>query len=141
MRPLTLKLRKAHTKQRVRETSRDLLSMASTSLLSSSTSSFHGQFPSFLPPLSVRTPYGNPRNGSGFLSVKASTGTVLVEKTESEKVNRLKTTYLEKIVPLLKEEFSYKNIHEVSFVCTHFLMLRYQFVCKFGFFGQWRIGF
>ncbi|KAL5572928.1 hypothetical protein UlMin_022525 [Ulmus minor] len=87
--------------------------MASTSLLSSSTSPFHGQFPSFLPPLSVRTPYGNPRNGSGFLSVKASTGTVLVEKTESEKVNRLKTTYLEKIVPLLKEEFSYKNIHEV----------------------------
>ncbi|CAL9162051.1 unnamed protein product [Musa hybrid cultivar] len=41
------------------------------------------------------------------------TGIVLVDRTEAEKVNRLKTAYLEKVVPLLKEEFSYKNIHEV----------------------------
>lgn len=45
--------------------------------------------------------------------VKASTGIVLVEKTEAEKVNRLKSVYLEKVVPRLKEEFSYTNIHEV----------------------------
>jgi large subunit ribosomal protein L5 len=53
--------------------------------------------------------------------VKAMTGAVLVEKSEAEKVNRLKATYLEKIVPKLKEEFSYKNIHEVTifFFCTH----------------------
>ncbi|CAL9178257.1 large ribosomal subunit protein uL5c-like [Musa acuminata AAA Group] len=41
------------------------------------------------------------------------TGIVLVDRTEAEKVNRLKTAFLEKVVPLLKEEFSYKNIHEV----------------------------
>ncbi|URE07065.1 50S ribosomal protein L5 [Musa troglodytarum] len=41
------------------------------------------------------------------------TGIVLVDRTEAEKVNRLKTAYLEKVVPLLKEEFSYKNIHKV----------------------------
>ncbi|PON97321.1 Ribosomal protein [Trema orientale] len=87
--------------------------MASPSLLGSSTSSFHGQFPAVQPPLlSVRPPYGNLRNG--VVSVKASAGGhVLVEKSESEKVSRLKTTYLDKIVPLLMEEFNYKNIHEV----------------------------
>ncbi|KRX11822.1 50S ribosomal protein L5, chloroplastic, partial [Trichinella nelsoni] len=37
----------------------------------------------------------------------------LVEKSESEKVSRLKTAYLERIIPKLKEEFSYQNIHEV----------------------------
>ncbi|RWW56151.1 hypothetical protein BHE74_00037155 [Ensete ventricosum] len=41
------------------------------------------------------------------------TGIVLVDRTEAEKVNRLKIAYLEKVIPLLKEEFSYKNIHEV----------------------------
>lgn len=45
----------------------------------------------------------------------ASTGgaIVLVEKAEAEKVNRLKSNYLEKIVPLLMDEFSYDNIHQV----------------------------
>lgn len=87
--------------------------MASPSLLGSAMSSFHGQFPVVPPPLLVRVPYGSLRNGSGVVSVKASAGTVLVEKSEAEKVNRLKTMYLEKIVPLLKEEFSYKNVLEV----------------------------
>ncbi|XP_031482086.1 50S ribosomal protein L5, chloroplastic [Nymphaea colorata] len=41
------------------------------------------------------------------------TGVVLVDRSDAEKVHRLKTAYLEKAVPLLKEEFSYTNIHEV----------------------------
>ena len=87
--------------------------MASPALLQSHASSFHGQFPLASSPLSVRVPYGNPRGVCGF-SVKASSGIVLVEKSEAEKANRLKTTYLGKIIPLLKEEFSYKNMHEVA---------------------------
>lgn len=48
------------------------------------------------------------------MSVRATAaGAVLVEKSEAEKVNRLKTTYSEKIIPLLMEEFSYTNIHQV----------------------------
>ncbi|XP_072963567.1 large ribosomal subunit protein uL5c [Typha angustifolia] len=43
----------------------------------------------------------------------SSTGIVLFDRSEAEKVNRLKTTYLEKVVPLLTEEFKYKNVHEV----------------------------
>ncbi|CAN6461958.1 unnamed protein product [Victoria cruziana] len=43
----------------------------------------------------------------------SSTGVVLVDSSDAEKVHRLKTTYLEKVVPLLKQEFSYTNIHEV----------------------------
>ncbi|XP_022924528.1 50S ribosomal protein L5, chloroplastic [Cucurbita moschata] len=90
--------------------------MASSSMLSSAMSSFHGHsplvsarfpaptalgYPSIVAPLSVR--------------VKASTGgaIVLVEKAEAEKVNRLKSNYLEKIVPMLMDEFSYSNIHQV----------------------------
>ncbi|KAG1354699.1 putative 50S ribosomal protein L5, chloroplastic [Cocos nucifera] len=38
---------------------------------------------------------------------------VLVDRSEAEKVNRLKSAYLENVVPLLKEEFNYKNTHEV----------------------------
>ncbi|MQM01152.1 hypothetical protein Taro_033905 [Colocasia esculenta] len=38
---------------------------------------------------------------------------VLVEKAEANKVHRLKTAYLERIVPILKEEFGYTNMHEV----------------------------
>lgn len=38
---------------------------------------------------------------------------VLVDRSDAEKVNRLKLVYLEKIIPILKEEFSYTNIHEV----------------------------
>ncbi|KAF3441568.1 hypothetical protein FNV43_RR15482 [Rhamnella rubrinervis] len=87
--------------------------MASPSLLGSATSLFHGRFPVVPTPLSVRVPYGSLGNGSGVVSVKASAGTVLVEKSEAEKINRLKTMYLEKIVPLLMEEFSYKNVLQV----------------------------
>lgn len=36
-----------------------------------------------------------------------------MEKSEAEKVNRLKATYIEKIVPLLTEEFNYTNVHQV----------------------------
>lgn len=56
------------------------------------------------------------RHESAVFPVKATAATgaaVLVEKSEAEKVDRLKTTYIEKIVPLLKEEFSYTNIHQV----------------------------
>lgn len=54
----------------------------------------------------------------------SSSGIVLVDRSEAGKANRLKSAYLEKVVPLLKEEFGYKNIHEVraSFltrVCLH----------------------
>ncbi|KAK9280304.1 hypothetical protein L1049_013992 [Liquidambar formosana] len=86
--------------------------MASPALLQSTASSFHGQFPVVSAPKCVRVPYGNPRNRCG-VSVRASSGIVLVEKSEADKVHRLKTTYLEKIVPLLREEFSYQNVHEV----------------------------
>jgi hypothetical protein len=55
--------------------------------------------------------------------VKAiASGAVLVEKSEAEQVYRLKTTYNEKIVPLLIEEFSYTNIHQV------FVKFRFFFV-------------
>lgn len=81
--------------------------MASTSLLQSTSSSFGG----------VRLPCRSsaaPRVGFSSLIVRASAGTaVFVEKSEAETVHRLKANYLEKIVPLLKEEFSYSNILEV----------------------------
>ncbi|XP_078442234.1 ribosomal L5P family protein [Wolffia australiana] len=38
---------------------------------------------------------------------------VLVDKAEADKAQRLKTAYLERIVPILNEEFGYTNIHEV----------------------------
>lgn len=44
-----------------------------------------------------------------------------MEKSESQKVNRLKTAYLEKIVPLLKDEFSYTNIHQVTYRLHHLI--------------------
>ncbi|KAL6130997.1 hypothetical protein ACLB2K_069375 [Fragaria x ananassa] len=81
--------------------------MACPSILRSSTSSFHGQFPIAASP--PRLSFGNPRN----VSVVKAAEVVLVEKSESEKVSRLKTAYLERIIPKLKEEFSYQNIHEV----------------------------
>ncbi|KAJ4954454.1 hypothetical protein NE237_011237 [Protea cynaroides] len=86
--------------------------MESSVIFSSSSSSFHARFPIALSPSPTRIPFGNHSNGFQF-SVKAMANAVLVEKTESEKVNRLKTTYLEKIAPLLKEEFSYKNNLEI----------------------------
>ncbi|XP_021887786.1 50S ribosomal protein L5, chloroplastic [Carica papaya] len=85
--------------------------MASTPFLHPATSSFRGQFPLVSAPSSARVPV---RNGNGGLvSVRATGEIVLVEKSEAEKTHRLKTTYLEKIVPLLKEEFNYANIHQV----------------------------
>lgn len=84
---------------------------SSLSLLHSSASSFCNQFPAH----SVRLPSGNVRAPYVGLLVKANSGAALVEKTEAEKVNRLKSRYLEKIVPLLKEEFKYTNIHQVDF--------------------------
>jgi len=90
-------------------------SMASSpSLLRSSAALFNnGQFPILSPPLTARAPYGNPRTGNAVVQIRAAGGIVLVEKSEAEKTSRLKTTYLEKIVPLLKEEFSYTNILQV----------------------------
>ncbi|KAK9103720.1 hypothetical protein Sjap_020974 [Stephania japonica] len=82
--------------------------MASPTILHSCLSSFHGR--SLATP--TRIPSPNPRNPSGF-SVMASSGIVLVEKSEAEKAHRLKTAYSDKIVPLLKEEFSYGNILQV----------------------------
>lgn len=83
--------------------------MASPAILSSA-STFNCRFPAVTSLNSVRL---NPRRRCGGVGVKAMSEIVLVEKTEAEKTSRLKTTYLEKIVPLLKEEFSYTNIHEV----------------------------
>lgn len=86
--------------------------MASSSLLSSAASSFHGHSPLF----SARFAAGNPSNVAPLaVRIKASAGDsiVLVEKAEAEKTNRLKSNYLERIVPLLMDEFSYTNIHQV----------------------------
>ena len=81
--------------------------MASTSLLQSTSSTFSG----------IKLPCRTSvflRAGFSSVTVKASAGAaVFVDKAEADNVNRLKTSYLEKIVPLLKEEFSYSNILEV----------------------------
>ncbi|XP_022895501.1 50S ribosomal protein L5, chloroplastic-like [Olea europaea var. sylvestris] len=84
----------------------------SPALLHSAGSTFYGQ----LPPTSVRLTSATRCPCSGGLLVTAMSSVVLVEKSEAEKVNRLKTTYLEKIVPLLKEEFKYTNVHQVPTV-------------------------
>ncbi|KAM7261163.1 hypothetical protein ACFE04_026638 [Oxalis oulophora] len=84
------------------------MALASPSLvLHSTTSSFHGQF--IAPSLNVRL---NPKTSRG-LSIKAMSAVVLVDKTESETTSRLKGAYFEKIIPLLKQEFNYTNIHQV----------------------------
>ena len=58
-----------------------------------------------------------PRSGVVLTTVKAAAeAAVLVEKSEAEKPSRLKASYIEKIIPKLKEEFSYQNILQV----THF---------------------
>ncbi|CAN0825040.1 50S ribosomal protein L5, chloroplastic [Linum grandiflorum] len=81
--------------------------MASSPALLQSAAAFRGQ------PL-VRVPFRNPKHGNGVVSVRAATEqVVLLEKTEALNVNRLKTNYLEKIVPRLIEEFNYTNIHQV----------------------------
>jgi large subunit ribosomal protein L5 len=99
--------------------------MATTpSLLSSSGSSFLSQFPTFPTQFSSSLlSHGNHKHRSAVVSVKAiASGAVLVEKSEAEQVYRLKTTYNDKIVPLLIEEFSYTNIHQV------FVKFRFFFV-------------
>lgn len=97
--------------------------MASTPFLHPATSSFRGQFPLVSAPSSARVPV---RNGNGGLvSVRATGEIVLVEKSEAEKTHRLKTTYLEKIVPLLKEEFNYANIHQAISPFTFLLFIGY----------------
>ncbi|GAB4844523.1 60S ribosomal protein L5 [Ancistrocladus abbreviatus] len=84
------------------------------SQLQSATSSFHGQCAVVQTPSTVRFPFSNAGSRSiGVVTVRATGALVSVEKAEAEKVNRLKTTYLEKIVPLLMDEFSYTNIHQV----------------------------
>ncbi|XP_030541078.1 50S ribosomal protein L5, chloroplastic [Rhodamnia argentea] len=77
-------------------------------------SSFHGQLlrPA-APPSVARVSRRRSANAGGVVSVRASDGIVLVEKSEAEKPHRLKAVYLDKIVPLLKDEFSYTNIHQV----------------------------
>ncbi|KAK7374320.1 hypothetical protein VNO80_07748 [Phaseolus coccineus] len=84
------------------------------SLLHSSGSSFFSQFRAFpFSSSSLVFPNGN-RHGNAVVSVRASdSAVVLVEKSDAEKANRLKTAYNEKVVPLLIEEFSYPNKHQV----------------------------
>ncbi|KAL3743569.1 hypothetical protein ACJRO7_018788 [Eucalyptus globulus] len=90
--------------------------MACPSLLpaasASSSSSFHGQLLRLAPPPPPVVRAGR-RSANGGMSVRASGAVVLVEKSAAEKTQRLKAAYLEKIVPLLKDEFSYANIQQV----------------------------
>ncbi|KAJ0739944.1 hypothetical protein HanOQP8_Chr06g0211341 [Helianthus annuus] len=79
-------------------------------LLQSSASSFISQFPA-VTSVRLSPPFGN-RHGGLSVKAEAAAGIVLVEKSEADKVNRLKTAYQEKIVPLLKEEFNYTNLHQ-----------------------------
>ncbi|KAJ1693576.1 hypothetical protein LUZ63_010274 [Rhynchospora breviuscula] len=44
---------------------------------------------------------------------KSPTGIVLIDPVEKEQIHRLKKHYLEKVVPLLIEQFGYTNIHQV----------------------------
>ncbi|KAJ8450257.1 hypothetical protein Cgig2_033451 [Carnegiea gigantea] len=83
--------------------------MASPSLLQSTSSSIHGQR------AAVRFPAlrSSSCRSARVLSVRAAKVAVLVDKSEVEKVHRLKTAYLERIVPVLNEEFSYTNVHQV----------------------------
>ncbi|KAF8017071.1 hypothetical protein BT93_H2324 [Corymbia citriodora subsp. variegata] len=77
-------------------------------------SSFHGHrlCPAAVPSV-VRASRRSANSGGGVVSVRAAGGIVLVEKSEAEKPQRLKAVYLDKIVPLLKDEFAYTNIHQV----------------------------
>ncbi|KAK7340303.1 hypothetical protein VNO77_21005 [Canavalia gladiata] len=90
----------------------------SLSLLHSSGSSFFAQvrafpFCSSSSSSSSLFPHEN-KHRSAVVSVRATaSGVVLVDKSEAEKVNRLKAAYNDKIVPLLMEEFSYINRHQV----------------------------
>ncbi|KAL9245355.1 hypothetical protein vseg_019017 [Gypsophila vaccaria] len=77
-------------------------------LLQSTSSAFYGRCSAF------RTTPAPPRAPPSLTVVRVSAGVaVFVDKAEAEKTYRLKSNYLEKIIPLLKDEFSYNNIHEV----------------------------
>ncbi|KAH8488727.1 hypothetical protein Peur_059640 [Populus x canadensis] len=84
--------------------------MATHSLLRSLAASFHGRFPTLPSRLTARAPYGTQ---NGVISVRTTAEFVLVDKSEADKSIRLETTYLETIVPLLLQEFSYTNIDQV----------------------------
>ncbi|KAF6157614.1 hypothetical protein GIB67_037187 [Kingdonia uniflora] len=88
------------------------MASSTATTLQSCFSSFHGRSIGVPTQNSTLISLRNPRNRNGLV-VKAETGIVLVEKSEADKAQRLKTSYLEKIVPLLKDEFSYINMHEV----------------------------
>lgn len=83
--------------------------MAFPSLLQSTSSSFHSQRAA-VRFASLRSSSCRP---AGVLLVRAAKVAVFVDKSEVEKVHRLKAAYLERIVPVLKEEFSYTNVHQV----------------------------
>ncbi|KAL6003896.1 60S ribosomal protein L5 [Asimina triloba] len=66
--------------------------------------------------LAPTIPVQNTERSNGkqrFSVIAAASGVVTVDKSEAETVHRLKSVYLEKVVPRLKEEFSYTNVHEV----------------------------
>ncbi|MCL7031324.1 hypothetical protein MKW94_014820 [Papaver nudicaule] len=91
-----------------------MASSTATLLPPSCSSSFHGK--SLVTSSRISFPRQNVGGGRRGLTVKASeseSGIVLVDRSENEKTSRLKTSYLEKIVPILKEEFSYTNLLEV----------------------------
>ncbi|KAI0499988.1 hypothetical protein KFK09_018196 [Dendrobium nobile] len=100
-------------------------SAATLSICSSSSSSFFSHIPTRVP---SQFSFNHQKPKCRLLTIRAavytapsptpmpaasSSGIVLVDKSDSDKVNRLKSVYLEKIVPILKEEFGYNNIHEV----------------------------
>ncbi|KAG6748145.1 hypothetical protein POTOM_048046 [Populus tomentosa] len=84
--------------------------MATRSLLRSLAASFHGRFPALPSRLTARAPYGTQNE---VISVRTTAEFVLVDKSEADKSIRLKNTYLETIVPLMLQEFSYTNIDQV----------------------------
>ncbi|XP_020581240.1 50S ribosomal protein L5, chloroplastic [Phalaenopsis equestris] len=93
--------------------------------ITSSSSSFFSHLPTYIPsqfsfnrpkpkcPLSTsRAAIYTALTPTTMLETSSS-GIVLVDKSDSDKVNRLKSIFFDKVVPILKEEFGYKNIHEV----------------------------
>ena len=83
--------------------------MASVSFLQSAASSFHGQC---LPPSSTHSL--SPFSKTARVRIRAASAAgVAVETIDADKSSRLKSAYLEKIIPLLKDEFAYTNIHQV----------------------------
>ncbi|CAN1157305.1 50S ribosomal protein L5, chloroplastic, partial [Linum perenne] len=101
--------------QKSTETPFPMASSSSPSLLQPAAAAvFRGQTLVLSSPTSARVPFRNPRHRSGVVSIRAEAEqVVLMDKSEALNVNRLKTNYLEKIVPRLMEEFSYTNIHQV----------------------------